>query len=107
MLASAGLEPRVMVDCSHAQTSKDFTRQPAVLNALVDQVCAGSNSIMGVMLESNIEAGSQPLSSDRSKLKYGVSITDPCIDWTTTERCLLEAASALGAADALASASHR
>jgi len=107
MLASAGLEPRVMVDCSHAQTSKDYTKQPAVLQALVDQVCAGSNAIMGVMLESNIEAGNQPLSSDRSKLKYGVSITDPCIDWPTTERCLLDAASALGAADAIASASHR
>jgi len=107
MLASAALEPRVMVDCSHAQTSKDYTRQPAVLHALVDQIRAGSNAIMGAMLESNIEAGNQPLSSDRSKLKYGVSITDPCIDWPTTERCLLDAASALGAADALASASHR
>jgi len=99
MLASAALEPRVMVDCSHAQTSKDYTRQPAVLQALVDQIRAGSNAIMGAMLESNIEAGNQPLSSDRSKLKYGVSITDPCIDWATTERCLLDAASALGAAE--------
>jgi 3-deoxy-7-phosphoheptulonate synthase len=107
MLASAALEPRVMVDCSHAQTSKDYTKQPAVLQALVDQVCAGSDSIMGVMLESNIEAGNQPLSSDRSKLKYGVSITDPCIDWATTERCLLEAASALGASSPIASAIHR
>jgi 3-deoxy-7-phosphoheptulonate synthase len=107
MLASAALEPRVMVDCSHAQTSKDYTKQPAVLQALVDQICAGSNAIMGVMLESNIEAGNQPLSSDRSKLKYGVSITDPCIDWATTERCLLDAASALGAADAIASTSLR
>jgi 3-deoxy-7-phosphoheptulonate synthase len=50
---------------------------------------------MGAMLESNIEAGSQPLSSNCAALKYGVSITDPCIDWPTTERCLLEAAKAL------------
>ncbi len=107
MLADAGLEPRVMVDCSHAQTSKDFTRQPAVLQTLVDQVCGGSDSIMGAMLESNIEAGNQPLSADRSKLKYGVSVTDPCIDWATTERCLLDAASALGAISPIASASHR
>ena len=67
MLASAALEPRMMVDCSHAQTSKDFTKQPAVLRTLIDQVCAGSRAIMGAMLESNIEAGNQPLSSDRSQ----------------------------------------
>jgi 3-deoxy-7-phosphoheptulonate synthase len=107
MLADAGLEPRVLVDCSHAQTSKDFTRQPAVLQTLVDQVLSGSNAIMGVMLESNIEAGNQPLSADRSKLKYGVSVTDPCIDWATTERCLRDAASALGAHSKIASAGQR
>jgi 3-deoxy-7-phosphoheptulonate synthase len=107
ILADAALEPRVMVDCSHAQTSKDFTKQPAVLRALVDQVCAGSSAIMGVMLESNIEAGSQPLSANRAALKYGVSITDPCIDWPTTERCLLDAASALVSSSATSVASHR
>jgi 3-deoxy-7-phosphoheptulonate synthase len=95
LLAKAGLEPRVMVDCSHAQTSKDYTKQPAVLEALVEQVCGGSRAIMGVMLESNIGAGNQPLASNRAQLKYGVSITDPCIDWSTTERCLSDAACAL------------
>jgi 3-deoxy-7-phosphoheptulonate synthase len=95
MLAGAALEPRMMVDCSHAQTSKDFTKQPMVMMTLVDQVCAGSGAIMGVMLESNLEAGNQPVSSNRSQLKYGVSVTDPCIDWPTTERCLLDAAKAL------------
>jgi 3-deoxy-7-phosphoheptulonate synthase len=99
MLAGAALEPRMMVDCSHAQTSKDFTKQPEVLRTLVDQVCAGSGAVMGAMLESNIEAGSQPVSSNRAALKYGVSITDPCIDWTTTERCLLDAAAELGGSD--------
>jgi len=98
LLEKAGLEPRVMVDCSHAQTNKDYRKQPAVLEALVDQIRAGSRSILGVMLESNLEAGNQPLSPDRAKLKYGVSVTDPCIDWPTTERCLLEAASALAPA---------
>ena len=107
MLASAALEPRMMVDCSHAQTSKDYTKQPEVLRTLVDQVCAGSGAIMGAMLESNIEAGSQPLSSNRAKLKYGVSITDPCIDWPTTERCLHDAATALGASITLGAARHR
>ncbi len=95
MLAAAGLEPRVMVDCSHAQTAKDYTRQPAVLRALVEQVAAGGRAIMGVMLESNIGAGNQPLSRQRETLAYGVSVTDPCIDWPTTEACLIETARAL------------
>jgi 3-deoxy-7-phosphoheptulonate synthase len=95
LLAKAGLEPRVMVDCSHAQTSKDYTRQLGVLTALVEQIRSGNRGIMGVMLESNIGAGNQPLSKDRAALKYGVSVTDPCIDWPATEQCLLEAARAL------------
>ncbi len=95
LLAKAGLEPRVMVDCSHAQTSKDYTRQLPVLDALVDQIRSGNRTIMGVMLESNIGAGNQPLSKDRATLKYGVSITDPCLDWPTTEQCLRDAARAL------------
>jgi len=95
ILRKAGLEPRVMVDCSHAQTNKDYRKQPEVFAALCEQVRAGSPAIMGVMLESFINAGNQPLMADRSKLKYGVSITDPCIDWPATERCLLEAAETL------------
>ncbi len=91
MLRAAALEPRVMVDCSHAQTSKDYSKQPAVLDALVGQVRAGSRSILGVMLESNLAAGSQPVRSGHTGLKYGVSVTDPCIDWPTTERCLVAA----------------
>jgi 3-deoxy-7-phosphoheptulonate synthase len=107
MLAAASLEPRVMVDCSHAQTSKDFTRQAMVFRSLVEQVRDGSRAIMGAMLESNIHAGNQPLVGDRSKLKYGVSITDPCIDWPTTEECLNEAHAMLaGAAARPASASN-
>jgi 3-deoxy-7-phosphoheptulonate synthase len=96
LLLKTGLEPRVLVDCSHAQTAKDYTRQPAILKALVDQVAAGNRAIMGLMLESNIGAGNQPL-TDRASLKYGVSITDPCIDWATTERCLVEAGEVLSA----------
>ena len=91
LLAKAGLEPRVMVDCSHAQTSKDYTRQPIVLAELVNQVRGSNHSIMGVMIESFIGPGNQPLKSDRSALQYGVSVTDPCIDWPTTERCLIAA----------------
>ena len=95
LLLKANLEPRVIVDCSHAQTNKDYTRQPAVLATIVGQIRSGSRAIMGVMLESNIEAGNQPLSSDRTKLRYGVSVTDQCIDWPTTEQCLLAAARSL------------
>src|SRR5208283_1709151 len=95
MLAKAGLEPRLMVDCSHAQTAKDFTRQPLVLATQHEQIRAGSQAIMGVMVESNIHAGNQSLKDGRAALKYGVSITDPCIDWPTTEECLLQAAETL------------
>jgi 3-deoxy-7-phosphoheptulonate synthase len=100
LLSIARLEPRIMVDCSHAQTAKDYTKQPSVLRALIDQRCNHPDAIMGVMLESNIGPGNQPLATDRAALKYGVSITDPCIDWSTTEKCLLEAAEALTAAAA-------
>jgi len=95
MLVAAGLEPRVVVDCSHAQTSKDYRRQPAVLAALVEQLRAGGGAIMGAMLESHIHEGSQPLATGLSQLRYGVSVTDPCIDWATTERCLTDAAEGL------------
>jgi len=95
MLAKAAVEPRLMVDCSHAQTAKDYTKQPAILAALVEQLRGGSKAIMGVMVESNINAGNQPINGGRAALQYGVSITDPCIDWPTTERCLVEAAATL------------
>jgi 3-deoxy-7-phosphoheptulonate synthase len=95
LLNNSRLEPRVLVDCSHAQTGKDYRKQPAVLEAVVGQVCGGSRAILGVMLESNLEAGNQPLGAGREKLRYGVSITDPCIDWATTERCVRDAANSL------------
>ncbi len=95
MLAKASLEPRLVVDCSHAQTSKDYTKQPFVFDALLEQVQRGSRAIMGVMIESNLGAGNQPLVGGRAGLKYGISITDPCIDWATTERCLVRAAEVL------------
>jgi 3-deoxy-7-phosphoheptulonate synthase len=77
-----------------------------VFRTLVDQTSAGSRAIMGAMLESNLEAGSQPVNSDRSKLKYGVSVTDPCIDWPTTERCLLEAAALRASARVIEQSPH-
>jgi 3-deoxy-7-phosphoheptulonate synthase len=91
LLRQADLPARIMVDCSHAQTGKDYTRQPEVLANLLDQVRAGNRSIMGFMLESNLGAGTQPVTNGRAGLAYGVSITDSCIDWDTTERCLDDA----------------
>ena len=102
MLAKAGVEARVMVDCSHAQTNKDYRKQPAVFETLVEQVRAGNRAVMGVMLESNLEAGNQRLGDDPKALKYGVSITDPCIDWATTERCLMDAGHALSSVQSAA-----
>jgi 3-deoxy-7-phosphoheptulonate synthase len=90
LITKAGLEPRLLVDCSHAQTNKDFSRQPAVLAQVVEQVCAGNRAIVGAMVESNLEAGNQPVRARGAGLKYGVSVTDPCIDWPTTERCIVE-----------------
>jgi 3-deoxy-7-phosphoheptulonate synthase len=91
-----------MVDCSHAQTDRNYTKQPGVLAALVEQIRAGSGAIMGAMLESNLGAGNQKLVKDRKLMRYGVSITDPCIDWQTTEDCLLSAASLLASSRRIA-----
>jgi len=86
-LVRAGLAPNIMVDCSHGNSSKDPARQPLVFADLVHQVLEGNRSIVGAMLESNLEAGNQPL-APRAKLRYGVSITDACMDWATTEATL-------------------
>ncbi len=86
-LLRAGLAPNIVVDCSHGNSSKDPARQPLVFADLVHQVLEGNRSIVGAMLESNLEAGSQPL-APREKLRYGVSITDACMDWVTTEKTL-------------------
>src|SRR5437867_807707 len=96
LLATADVPVRILVDCSHAQTGKDYSRQPEVLAEIVAQVSAGSRSIMGFMLESNLAGGNQPLARGREGLRYGVSVTDACLDWETTERCLSDAAAALG-----------
>lgn len=88
-LKAAGITPRIMIDCSHANSSKDHNRQPIVFNDAVQQILAGSASIMGVMIESNLGAGNQKIPTNLQDLQYGVSITDACIDWTTTEQALL------------------
>jgi 3-deoxy-7-phosphoheptulonate synthase len=88
-LEKAGLPPNVVVDCSHGNSNKDPGLQPLVAENLGNQILDGNRSIVGFMLESNLHWGSQPLSSKREELKYGVSVTDACIDWETTEGLLL------------------
>ncbi|MGD2139539.1 MAG: 3-deoxy-7-phosphoheptulonate synthase [Burkholderiales bacterium] len=90
-LEKAKLPRNIVVDCSHANSNKDHTLQPLVMNDCVHQILEGNKSIVGLMLESNIGAGNQKLTRDLSQLAYGVSVTDACIDWDTTEKVLREA----------------
>ena len=90
-LTAANLPATVVVDCSHGNSNKDYQKQPEVLENVIKQVVDGNNSISGVMIESNLEAGSQKIPTDPGHLKYGVSITDACIDWDTTEKIILAA----------------
>lgn len=88
-LEKFNLLPRLLVDCSHANSNKDHTRQSIVWNDVIDQRLAGNHSIVGLMLESNLHPGKQSLSADLSELQFGVSITDACIGWQETEELLL------------------
>lgn len=89
-LAEAGVSPNIMVDTSHDNSCKNPELQPGVAEDVTRQILAGNRSIIGLMMESNINAGNQPIPNNLSDLKYGVSVTDGCIDWDTTERCLLD-----------------
>jgi 3-deoxy-7-phosphoheptulonate synthase len=88
-LEKAGLPANVVVDCSHGNSNKDPGLQPLVAENLANQILEGNRSLVGFMLESNLHWGSQPLCADRAQLQYGVSVTDACIDWATTEGLLL------------------
>ena len=88
-LAKAGLPTNIVVDCSHGNSNKDAGNQPGVAEDCVGQVVAGNRSIVGLMLESHLHWGNQSIPADLSQLKYGVSVTDACIDWPTTEGLLL------------------
>ncbi len=90
-LRAAHLPAHIIVDCSHANSSKKPERQGTVLRDLMTQIQAGNRSIRGFMLESHLEWGSQPIGKDSKALRPGLSVTDPCIDWATTESLLREA----------------
>ena len=95
-LKKYGLEDRLMVDCSHANSNKDFRRQSDVLASIADQLRSGSKHLMGVMIESHLVEGNQKIPADLSQLTYGQSITDACISLETTEKILNDLADAVG-----------
>ena len=86
------LSANIVVDCSHANSSKKPELQPLVMSDVVNQIRLGNKSLIGVMIESNIEAGNQPIPADLSQLKYGCSVTDGCVAWDTTEKMIRDAA---------------
>ncbi|MEZ7952648.1 MAG: 3-deoxy-7-phosphoheptulonate synthase [Halioglobus sp.] len=87
-LAKAGVSKNIMVDCSHANSSKQPELQPSVVENVANQILEGNTSIIGLMIESNLHAGNQDIPANLDDLKYGVSVTDGCIDWATTEASL-------------------
>jgi 3-deoxy-7-phosphoheptulonate synthase len=89
-LTRAGLPANIVVDCSHGNSFKQAEMQPLVLKNCVNQIREGNASIIGFMLESNLEAGRQDVPANRAELRRGVSLTDACIDWDTTRAALLE-----------------
>ncbi len=91
-LEQANAPVSIMIDCSHANSGKDQSRQPLVLDDVLSQVERGSDCIHAVMIESHLNAGSQPFPRPLDELEYGVSVTDGCIDWESTEACLRRAA---------------
>jgi 3-deoxy-7-phosphoheptulonate synthase len=87
-LISEKLPPVLMVDCSHANSEKKFAKQEDVWRSVIQQRIEGTRSLIGVMVESNLFEGSQPIPKDLKDLRYGISLTDSCIGWETTERML-------------------
>jgi len=92
-LQEHGLEPGIVVDCSHGNSNKDYRRQPLVADNVFNQILEGNQSIIGIMLESHLHAGNQSAELPKQELQYGVSVTDACIDFETTTS-LIEKANA-------------
>ena len=87
-LLSEKLPPVLMVDCSHANSEKKFAKQEEVWRSVIEQRAGGTKSLIGLMVESHLNEGNQPIPKNLNELRYGVSITDSCIGWETTERML-------------------
>ncbi|PLR42053.1 3-deoxy-7-phosphoheptulonate synthase [Chimaeribacter arupi] len=95
-MSEAGLHPSLMIDCSHGNSNKDYRRQPLVAQSAIDQIKAGNRSITGLMLESHLHEGNQSSEQPRDALRYGVSVTDACINWESTETLLRDMHQQLG-----------
>ncbi len=95
LMERADIYSALVVDCSHANSGKKFTRQRRVFRSVIDQILYGQKNVAGVMLESNLFEGNQKIPVDISRLQYGVSITDACIGWDETEMLLKKAAESL------------
>ena len=87
-LSKSGIVPNIMVDCSHANSNKDHNLQMLVADNVANQIVEGNQSIIGVMIESNLVAGNQKIPADLADLTYGQSVTDACISWDATEQLL-------------------
>ncbi|MHB1796426.1 MAG: 3-deoxy-7-phosphoheptulonate synthase [Acidobacteriaceae bacterium] len=105
-MEKAGAQPRIMIDCSHANSNKDYTRQAIVCHDVARQIAEGDRRIVGAMIESNLVAGTQPLVPGQT-LVYGQSITDGCIDWPVTYSLLKELAAAVRARRTVVEAARR
>ena len=94
ILSRSGLPGRLMIDCSHANSDKNYRKQPAVAAAIGEQIAAGDMRIIGVMIESNLKEGSQEIVQGRAPI-FGQSVTDSCISWETTVEVLSQLAAAV------------
>jgi len=94
-LTRAGLPPRLIVDCSHGNSGKDYRKQPMVAASLAQQIGGGSFAICGVMLESHLVEGKQTITDNKQNLRYGQSVTDACIGWDETGKVLDSLAAAV------------
>jgi 3-deoxy-7-phosphoheptulonate synthase len=90
-LEKRNLPQEIVIDCSHGNSNKDHHQQSEVFAKVIEQIVAGDTAIVGMMLESNLFEGNQPIPDNISELKYGVSVTDKCIDWAETEKIILAA----------------
>lgn len=87
-MLQAGLKPSIMIDCSHGNSNKQYLRQIDVAKSVVSQIENSNRSIIGLMLESNINEGNQPSEQPKNSMLYGVSVTDACINWSTTKNLI-------------------
>ena len=95
LIRDAHISAKIVIDCSHGNSMKDYSLQPIVFHDCINQIVDGNRSIVGLMLESHLHEGSQSIPRDIKQLTYGISVTDACINWQTTEEIILKAAEQL------------